>query len=210
GNQIEPPAGYAISDLNQTGDAIYSPRTLNVTELALSALGGSLSLHTHFEPPASVTLRNQRNPIFEALDVERWRHTAVLGRDISVEVVYKAFLYPLGTPVSFVKLTERRFMQHPQGGPTAYLIQRLFLRIGHPTKDFPALGQANLGRAFPPKTINILTRRTPDLVDPNDRPSIGWADPINNRNGQPIWFHEYANGAVTLSNDKLTRLPGIP
>jgi hypothetical protein len=209
GNQIEPPPGYSIYGLKEGGDAIYSPRTLTVTELALSALGGSLSADTHFEPPAAVTLRNQRNPIFQALDVERWRHTAVLGRDISVEVVYKGFLYPLGNRASFVKLTERRFMQHPHGGPTAYLIQRLFLRIGHPTKNFPALGQANLGRAFPPKAINILTRRTPDLVDPNDRPSIRWGDPIDHSNPNPTRVHEYANGAVTLSNDGVSRLPGL-
>jgi hypothetical protein len=209
GNQIEPPAGYAISGLNQTGDAIYSPRTLNVTELALSALGGSLSVDTHFEPPAGVTLWNKIDPIFPALNVERWRHTAVLGRDISVEVVRKGFLYPLGNRVSFVKLTERRFMRHPKGGPTAYLIQRLFLRVGHPKKDFPALGQANLGRAFPPKSINILTRRTPDLVDPTDHPARPWVAKTDAIQNSTSLVHEYANGAVTFSPNGTSLLPGL-
>src|SRR5262249_55044424 len=70
-------------------------------------------------------------------------------------------------------------------------------------------GQANLGRAFPPKAINILTRRTPDLVDPNDRPSMPWGAPIDRSNPKKTWFHEYANGAVTLSKDGLTPLPGL-
>src|SRR5262249_25621669 len=207
GDQIDPPPRYRLLGL-QDGDAIYSPRALNVTELALSALGGSLTLDTHFQPPAGAKRRSTGEPIFEALNVERWRHTAVLGRDISVEIVYKGFLFPLGNRVSFVKLTERRFMRHPRGGPTAYLIQRLFLRVGHPKKDFPALGQANLGRCFPPKIINILTRRTPDLVDPNDRPSYDWRN--EDRIGASDYFaREYANGAVTLSENKQPRLPGL-
>jgi hypothetical protein len=201
GDQIEPPSGYRLLGLPDDSDAIYSPRALNVSELALSALGGSVSLDTHFQPPAGVTPIGQNQPLF-VLDVERWRHTAVLGRDISVEVVYKGFLFPLGNRVSFVKLTERRFMRHPAGGPTAYLIQRMFLRVGNPRKAFPALGQANLGRCFPPQTINILTRRTPDIVDPTDRPSIGW-------NAAPPYVQEYANGAVSFSSDGKTPLDGL-
>jgi hypothetical protein len=199
GDQIEPPPGYRLLGLPDDTDAIYSPRALNVTELALSALGGSVSLDTHFQPPAGVKPAGKSDPLF-VLDVERWRHTAVLGRDISVEVVYKGFLFPLGNRVSFVKLTERRIMRHPAGGPTAYLIQRMFLRVGNPKKTFPALGQANLGRCFPPQTINILTRRTPDIVDPTDHPSIGWTGS----------FREYANGAVSFkSNTGDTPLAGL-
>ncbi len=198
GDQMEPPPGYRLLDMPDDSDAIYSPRALNVSELALSSLGGSATLDTHFQPPAGVTPSGVKDPLF-VLGIERWRHTAVLGRDISVEVVYKGFLYPLGNRASLVKLTERRFMRHPAGGPTAYLIQRMFLRVGSPKKTFPALGQANLGRCFPPRTINILTRRTPDIVDPNDRPSIGWTGS----------FREYANGAVAFTKDGKTPLAGL-
>jgi hypothetical protein len=206
GDQIEPPPGFRLKGLPDDSDAIYSPRALSVSELALSALGGSISLDTHFQPPAGVTLLGKTDPLF-VLDIERWRHTAVLGRDISVEIVYKGFLFPLGNRVSFVKLTERRFMRHPSGGPVAYLIQRMFLRVGNPKKTFPALGQANVGRCFPPQIINILTRRTPDIVDPTDRPSIKIDRVIKDA---PYRYHEYAKGAVTFSKDGgITPLAGL-
>jgi hypothetical protein len=206
GDQIEPPPGFRLKGLPDDSDAIYSPRALSVNELALSALGGSISLDTHFQPPAGVTLLGKTDPLF-VLDIERWRHTAVLGRDISVEIVYKGFLFPLGNRVSFVKLTERRFMRHPSGGPVAYLIQRMFLRVGNPKKTFPALGQANVGRCFPPQIINILTRRTPDIVDPTDRPSIKIDSVIKDA---PYRYHEYAKGAVTFSKDGgITPLAGL-
>jgi hypothetical protein len=204
GDQIEPPPGFRLKGLPDESDAIYSPRALSVSELALSALGGSISLDTHFQPPAGVTPLGKTDPLF-VLDVERWRHTAVLGRDISVEIVYKGFLFPLGNRVSFVKLTERRFMRHPSGGPVAYLIQRMFLRVGNPKKTFPALGQANVGRSFPPQIINILTRRTPDIVDPTDRPSIKFGDSSSGT----FFFHEYAKGGVTFAATNKILLPGL-
>jgi hypothetical protein len=174
GSQFEPPEGYALKGLQEFPDypqkldqsAIYRPEPLKVSELRLTALGGSLDIDTSFVPPASARDAGL-NDLFPSLSIERWRHRAVLGRDILVEIVYKGFLFPLGMRCSLVKLTERRFFKHPRTqAPTAFLIQRMFLRIGRPEKNYPALGQPNRGSRFPCEVVTFLTRRTPDIVDP--------------------------------------------
>lgn len=179
GSQLDPPPGFWLSDIepdkvggkNVDLSAIYRPKPLTVSELSLSALGGNLDVDTAFVPPASA--RRKRGStvenLFDALSIERWRQRTVLGRDVVVEVVYKGFLFPIGHRASLVKLTERRFEAvTPNGPPVAVLTQRMFLRIGEPEKTFPAHGQPNRGRRFPSDKVTILTRRTPDLVDPTD------------------------------------------
>ncbi|WP_426418096.1 hypothetical protein [Bradyrhizobium genosp. A] len=197
-SQLNPPSGFRLRDARPESldgqvdpkdlSAIYRPQTLGATELTLTALGGTLESDTDFVPPASAkTLPTSAavvpfsaayladNPgqnLFDALSIERWRHNAVLGRDVKVEVVYKGFLYPLGHRASLVKVTERRFFAdpaHPQTRPpVAFLIQRMFVRIGLPEKRYPAIGQPNGGRRWPVEQLEILTRTTPDLVDPTD------------------------------------------
>lgn len=183
-SQFEPPPGYKLDNLklytrtsaDKLDDlsGIYNPASLDVTELRLTALGGSLRHDSAFIPPASAvradskTDRLRNNNLFDAFSIERWRQITVLGRDIEVEVVYKGFLFPLGVRASLIKLTERRFMRHPQTKAfTAYLIQRKFIRIGKPTKDFPAVGQPDRSRRFPLSQLTMLTRETPDIVDPD-------------------------------------------
>ena len=100
-SQFEPPKGYKLDGLKlykaNTKDAdlsaIYNPAPLNVLELRLTALGGSLRHDSSFIPPAGAVRADGRN-VFDAFSVERWRQITVLGRDIEVEVVYK------GVPVS--------------------------------------------------------------------------------------------------------------
>ncbi|MBV8754572.1 MAG: hypothetical protein JO328_17060 [Hyphomicrobiales bacterium] len=190
GSQINPPAGFKLRhaalesiDQGNTRDdysAIYRPQPLGVTELTLTALGGSFDADTNFVPPASAKIRTPEQwgdpnalgqPLFDAFSIERWRQDTRLGRDIRVEVVYKGFLFPLGHRCSLVKLTERRFVAGPGGlaaGPVAFLIQRMFLRIGTPLKTYPSIGQPNGGRSWPPQQLEIMTRVTPDIIDPTD------------------------------------------
>jgi hypothetical protein len=114
--------------------------------------------------------------LFDAFSIERWRQDTRLGRDIRAEVVYKGFLFPFGHRASLVKLTERRFVAGPGGvakGPVAFLIQRFFLRIGTPLKTYPAIGQPNGGRTWPTERLEIVTRVTPDLIDPADATPSG-------------------------------------
>ncbi len=144
------------------------PRRL--AELALTALGGNFDHDTTFTPPASarrIRLNQPPDNLFDAFAIERWRQRTVLGRDIVVEVVYKGFLFPLGHRAALVKVTERRFEQiHPDGEPVAVLIQHQFLQIGQPEKTFPAYQHPNRGCRWPAERVTLLTRRTPDLVDP--------------------------------------------
>lgn len=173
-DQIEPPAGFRLQGLlaetvegrDTDMTAIYRPKPLSVTELSLSALGGSLDVDAGFQPPASARSALDRRNLFDALSIERWRQRTVLGRDIVVEVVYKGFLFPLGHRASLVKLTERRFMKvEGRTSPVAILVQRLFLKIGKPEKRYQAEGQPNRGSRWPCERVVMLTRQTPDLVD---------------------------------------------
>ncbi|WP_143271575.1 hypothetical protein [Bradyrhizobium mercantei] len=182
-DQVEPPDGFQVSTPNWDGvdvDAqkllptlndVYLPRPLDPQglELALSSLGGFLRVNASFDPPASVLTGNGTD-YFNALSIERWRHNIVLGRDISAEVVYKGYLFPIGLHCALIKITERRFQAVAgRQGPMAVLRQRMFLRIGKPTKEFPAFQQPDGGRRLPFKSLTVVTTQTPDIVDPYDQ-----------------------------------------
>jgi hypothetical protein len=176
GGQIMPPEHFAIwpEAADQNKEAIYRPRPLTVTELSLTSMGGSLTLNSGFEPPAGrrfdagAEARIRTDPRM-TFTVERWRQQTVLGRDVVVEVVYKGFLFPIGHRCTMVKLTERKFLRNPQGGyTTAYLVQRMFLRIAKPDKIYPGKYQPDEARRWPLHAIKVLTQTTPDIVDPTD------------------------------------------
>lgn len=170
GGQFMPPESFAIwpAAAGQSKEAIYRPRPLGVTELSLTSMGGSITLNSGFEPPAGLNLDAKTDPRM-TFSVERWRQQTVLGRDVVVEVVYKGFLFPIGHRCTLVKMTERKFLRNPQGGyTTAYLVQRMFLRIGKPDKIYPGKYQPDAGRRWPLHAIKVLTQSTPDIVDPTD------------------------------------------
>lgn len=171
GDQIAPPPEYFLKNLKTadgrpaTLQAIYDPQPLGVRELALTALGGNLDLDATFDPPYAE--KSESTALFPVPTVERWRQRTVLGRDILVEVAYKGFLFPIGHRCSLVKLTERVIEPHPHGRhPTAYLKQRMFLRVAKPTKSYPAVGQPFDGRAWPARSITLVASKSPDIVDP--------------------------------------------
>lgn len=207
-SQINPPPGFRLrqaqkekldprdsSAIAADWSAIYMPKPIGSNELTLTALGGSIDFDTNFFPPVSARAGKVPRNLFDALSVERWRHNAVLGRDIKVEVVYKGFLFPLGHRASLVKLTERRFVAAIAGGPpVAFLVQRMFLRVGNWQKQYPALLQPNGGRRWPAESVDVLTRVTPDIVDPMDSP-----DPVaSNAPSSDKVSGETANGRIFL------------
>lgn len=164
-SQVDVPADWRPIDI-EAGSALYRPRALQVNELRLSTLGGTLRHDTGFVPPSSAR-HLAYGPLFDSLSIERWQHWTVLGRDVFAEVVYKGFLFPIGHRASLVKQTERVFLRHQSGGRVrAFLRQRMFIRIGQPDKTFPAVGQPNGGRQFPASLVHMLTLTTPDIVDP--------------------------------------------
>lgn len=205
-SQFEAPASYRLRGLKEhinpttklssnTKQAIYQPASLNVAELRLTAFGGSLRHDSAFVPPSAPyrdLRKSDAEALFPALSVERWRQSTVLGRDIEVEVVYKGFLFPLGIRAALIKLTERRFQHNPTtGSVTAFLIQRRFIRIANPIKSFPAPGQPDQSRRFPISQLVMLTRQTPDIIDPASGGSskVELPDP-------DIELHERATGGL--------------
>lgn len=189
--QIEPGEAFSLLDAKD-GQAIYRPIPLDVQELTLTALGGSFLHDTRFIPAAgAVDLRGRK--IFDGFSIERWQHEVVLGRDIRAEVVYKGYLMPFGHRASLVKLTERIFLTTPTQGIKAVLRQRMFLRIGTPLMRYPALGQPHGGRLWCGTAVEIVTKRSPDLLDPTtpdptpDLPTPGAPTPpppAETRNGR--------------------------
>ena len=216
-SQINPPPGFELRDVSPerlvTGakpsdlSAIYRAQALTAGELTLSAIGGTLEADTSFTPPASAKVLRYEKPVdlFDALSIERWQQQTVLGRDIRVEVVYKGFLFPLGHRASLVKLTERRFLSKDgHGGPVAFLVQRFLLRVGQPEKRYPAVLQPNGGRRWPVERLEILTRTTPDLLDPTDDPAPVWA-------ARDVLWTEGGHGRIFLRRGAGTSdiLPGV-
>ncbi len=178
-DQREPPAGFQVA-LRGTPPSddpeslefndVYVPRPFDPDglELALTSLGGYFNVNASFEPPAAV-VDYDRGSLFDALSIERLRYTIVLGRDISAEVVYKGYLMPFGIRATLIKSTERVIELVPgRIGPVAILRQRMFIRIANPIKEFPAFRQSDEGRRVPFKKVQLLTTKTPDIVDPFD------------------------------------------
>ncbi|MEL6465697.1 MAG: hypothetical protein AAFQ58_12085 [Pseudomonadota bacterium] len=181
-SQAEPENRHRLMDIGP-GSALYVPRTLAVSELSLSALGGSLRHDTSFEPPAAAKGLRQlapgnAEPLFDALSIERWQQWTVLGRDIFCEVVFKGFLFPLGHRASLVQVTERSLLRDDSGAIRAYLRQRMFIRIGRPEKSYPGIAHPHSGREFPVDRLTLLTTQTPDIVDPSEAPSSGGGEGV--------------------------------
>ncbi|WP_299822178.1 hypothetical protein [uncultured Jannaschia sp.] len=167
-SQFEASSRSALWDV-MPGSAIYRPRPLEVTELSLSALGGTIRHDTGFQPPSAAQFWRDGEATYGSLSLERWQQWTNIGRDIFTEVVHKGFLFPLGIRASLVKVTERVFfMDKATGAITAPLRQRIFIRVANPVKLFPAIKQPFGGRRFPVRTLNLLTTVTPDIVDPNE------------------------------------------
>jgi hypothetical protein len=191
-SQIAPPRGYKLKGLFETDrdeQALYIPRALPFRKLNLSPLGASLDLEALFVPPASVRDKRLRN-LYNAFSVERYHAEIAFGRDVTIEVVYKGFLYPIGYRATLVKLTERLYLPWPEASPrlpVALLRQRLFIQISNPTKTFPAVNQPFQGRGWPAQSMTLDVDHTPDLINP-----VGFGD---KRSSQASWT-EQSNGRL--------------
>jgi hypothetical protein len=179
--QMEPGDLFPILETDD-GQAVQRPQPLRVSELWLSALGGSLTHDTLFYPSAGLE-DIWGKKIFDGFSIERWRAEIVLGRDIVGEVVYKGYLFPLGHRASLVKLTERLFLLTKNNGIKAILVQRIFIRVGRKTQTYPAIGQPFNGRLWCAQDVTIRTLQTPDLRDPYELPKSGKAESPQGRIG---------------------------
>jgi hypothetical protein len=135
----------------------FVPRAARSQRLALSSLGALLDAEGNW----------QRLPF--GVDLEQWRHLATMGRDHYVRVMIRGFLCPFGHAASLVQVTERKFESLPgTNNRVAALRQRFFIRVRERVKIYNGAGHKFHGNNFPFTSVEILTRETPNLLDPAD------------------------------------------
>ncbi len=101
----------------------------------------------------------QRKP--QQLDLSEWVHLATQGRDHYVKIVYEGELWPFRHPAALIKVTERKFKE-TNGIVGAYLMQRMFIVVRKPVRDFEEKDYGN-----PLKSVRLTTLVTPDIADPD-------------------------------------------
>lgn len=137
----------------------YTPRPFDVRRLHLTALGANADLDGAWNPPGS----------FGTLVA--WAQRMTGGRDATVRVVNRAFLFPYGHKCVEVVLTERK-LRSDRGTRAAYLLQRKFLVITERRRTYQgAVGLPLDGRAFPFRAVEIVTRQTQDLLSRKTLPA---------------------------------------
>jgi hypothetical protein len=72
------------------------------------------------------------------VDLAAYRHRAITGRDIRIEVVLRGFIAPFGHPASLSTLTERQLRDDASGDLTATLTEDTYLAIAEPVVSYPA------------------------------------------------------------------------
>jgi len=143
----------------------FRPAAVPVEQLILSPMGGWLKSYGKWDPPQA-RLPSAARQIFT---LEQWKHSATMGRDHYVRVVYKGFLLPFGHRASLIKITERKFDYDPNHNLYAYLHQRMFIVVQNPRRDYPVLGQKYSGRQFHYTRVDAVTTVTPTLNYPPDQ-----------------------------------------
>jgi hypothetical protein len=174
---------YRMDEL-EPGYAIYAPKSLDVSELGMSALGATFKHDTYFNPPLPALLSAARGaplnlngrPAFDGLSVARWEHSSLHGRDIRVRVAYKGYLMPTGHQATFVKLTEREILRTEDGRQRAVLVQRLYITLSRPDVRFPRMQQPCDGRGWPPSKISIEDPSAIQIMEPYSE--FGGAVPV--------------------------------
>lgn len=166
------------------GDSgIAIPAPLRHADMILTSVGASFVAEWHGDPPRLLYPMDPISfkPIILTPDLERFRYQSQLGRDIRVEAVRKGFMLPLGVRCSFVRLVERRFFLQPdRKDPVAYLTRRSFIVFSPPRsprprgesvrgeRRYPGVNQPFASRDFPVSELRMLTRKSPDLLNPDE------------------------------------------
>ncbi len=138
----------------------YQPVPVRADRLMLTSLGGWLDVEGRW---------NTR-PVKDnggKIALVGWKHHTALGRDWFVETVEIGRLECLGHQAVSITQTERRFQVGPEGGAVAVLRRKRFIEVREPIRHYPHPTQPNEGRDFPWATVEILTKRTPNLLDPD-------------------------------------------
>ncbi|MFN0087374.1 MAG: hypothetical protein ACKVX9_18435 [Blastocatellia bacterium] len=152
------------SEENQTWVKL-DPIPIKVKRLMLSSLGAWLDSNAGW-PDAR---RKEDQTKIEVLSIRGWRHLATMGRDHYVKIVYGGYLYPFGHRASLIQITERKFQRKAPNSPiTAYLRQRLYLKVEQETMKYGNAADMSVNRQMPFRSITIKTPETPDLDQPEN------------------------------------------
>ncbi|MRX42137.1 hypothetical protein [Agromyces kandeliae] len=135
-------------------DPRWEPRPFHVEHLMLTGLGGWL--RGSLQIPGDVPI---------GLSIEEWTQRTIMARDQYVKVVYQGVLLPFGHRAALVKVTER-MLRHG----VARLVQRLFVVVKEPEREFRGHGVPKADRAMPFRWVRILTAGTPPLAKPSPLP----------------------------------------
>lgn len=168
-------------------------------------------LNDFYQAPSDILAQNLslNLPVVHRADksttsLSEWVHRSTMGRDHYVRIVYEGFLYPFGHRAALVKVTERKIKKLSNGRLYAMLLQRFFIVVREPLKDYSALHDltlnplgTNFGRHMPFKNVRLTTLVTPDIIAPGDASvSIAGADKALwikvKENGQPTSFRFHA------------------
>lgn len=139
---------------------VYRPVPLRAERLALSALGGWLRAKSRFQFPRldrdlqAALLDRASGPPF---GLTEWEHDLAMGRDLSVRVVGRGWLYPLGHEAHVVTVSRRRLSELAESHQNvAFLEQVQWLAVVEKERTYP------VGR-FPFRKVRIATETTPPL-----------------------------------------------
>jgi hypothetical protein len=161
----------------QSGTA-FAPVAVPVERLVLSTLGGWLSVHGMFYD----------DPHPAGYDLVDWKHVTGEGRDHYTKRVYTGHLYPFGFRAHLTTITERKIADSP-GGPVAALLQRTFITVQQPFRDYTGAGYPFDGREMPLRTVTVNTATTPDLGDASLDPGLPESRKVILPDGTPVPFH---------------------
>jgi hypothetical protein len=134
----------------------FVPRASQAKRLHLSSLGALLDSEGNWKPRP------------KGVDLEQWVHQATTGRDHYVRVVYAGYLCPFGHAASLIKVTERKF-ESLGGNPAkrvAVLRQRFFIVVREHLRQYAGKDHEYKGNNFPFTKVEILTKVTPNLMEP--------------------------------------------
>jgi len=121
-NETAPlPATTRTSIVDQAIREAYKPKSLRV--LALTSVGGWLDLDCWFPTSTDNSLL-------------RWVHRSARGRDQSVRVVVKGFLYPIGIKAIYTRQVERRVIADESGRDVAVPERRGYIELLESQRTF--------------------------------------------------------------------------
>jgi uncharacterized protein YjaG (DUF416 family) len=155
---------HEIVQLTSNYGMTTNDEPIDVNRLMLTSLGAWADMVGAWDPYSGTDPKTG-----DKIDVEQWIQRGTQGRDHFVRICYKGFLFPFGNRATLVKESERKFRRTPRGDMAAYLMQRMYIILRQPVREFHADGIKGMqyqGRGFPFRRVTITTKVTPNLKLP--------------------------------------------